>query len=189
MKRLMVVLFAAVAACSRPMSFVQYREPAGEFSVEVPAGWNVNERGSFSKRPVGEVWWAGKIVDQHEGWPVGALLFVRKLDRHPDKGQERYRRNTLLETDALFSGGQPADLAVKSGDFAGHPARWFQRDFDDSVGGGIHGAVKTYPSRVSGIAIQTPETYYVLEYRATRELFDRYMPAFERLTASFKLGK
>ena len=188
MKRSMVVLLAA-AACSRPMSFVEYREPAGEFSVEAPAGWNVNESGSFSKRPVGEVSWAGKIVDQHEGRPVGALLFVRKLDRHPDKLQERYRQGTLLETDALFGGGHPADLAVKSGDFAGHPARWFQRDFDDSVGGGMHGAVKTYPSRVAGIVVQTPEAYYVLEYRATRELFDGYRPAFERLTASFQLGK
>jgi hypothetical protein len=189
MKQSAIALLAVLAACSRPMSFVDYREPGGEFSVQVPEGWQIDERGPFSRKPVGEVWWVGETVDQHEGWPVGALLFIRRLDRNPGKGQERHVQHVLAETDALFSGGHPADVNVKAAEFSGYPARSFQRAFDETAGGGLHGSTRSHPSRVIGMAIQTPTAYYVLEYRATLKLFDKHLPAYERLTASFKLSK
>ena len=53
----------------------------------------------------------------------------------------------------------------------------------------MHGKVQTFPSRVDGVLLRSDEAYYVLEYRATEELFDKHHPAFERFKASFKLRR
>lgn len=186
MKRLLLILLAASAACSRSPSSSEYRPAGGGFRLETPVGWASNERGPFTRRPIGEIWWIGKMVGEHEGWPVGALILVRRLDRHPGKDEERYRKDVLSQTDALFRGDQPADLILKKGNLVGKPARWYRRDFEETTGGGIHGTSKSFPSTVSGVVVQTPEAYYVLEYRATRELFDEYESDFRRLVSTFK---
>ena len=188
MRNLMIIAVLA-AGCSRPMSFVEYTEPAGEFSVKVPEGWDKSERGPFSRKPIGEVWWVGKVVADHEGWPIGAMLFVRKLDRRPEKTNVRYLESMLKPTDALFDGTQPPDIKVQKDHFLGFPMRRIERDYEESTGGGIHGPVKVYPARTRATAIQTPDSYYLIEYRATRDLFERYLPAYERMAASFKLLK
>lgn len=187
--RALAMALALLTACSRPLAFQEYREPDGEFSVSVPVGWQANERGPFSRKPIGEVWWLGEQVAHHEGWPVGVLLFVRKLDRDPDKRNKVYRDDYLAPTDALFSGTHPKDVLIEATEFAGYPARKIGRDFDDHVGGGWHGRLKTFPSRMVGVVIQTPNAYYVLEYRAVHDRFDKYKPAFDTLVASFKLTK
>lgn len=180
MRPLIAALLAILAACSLPMTYVEYQEPGGDFSVQVPSHWAIDERGAFSRKPVGEVWWMGKVVDQHEGIPIGVMLFVRRIDR-------RSTGTTLAETDALFSGKHPKDVLVQSLEFSGKTARAFNRDYEETLGGGMHGKLRSYPARTAGVAIQTPDAYYVLEYRAVRDQFDKYFPIFERLRSSFKI--
>ena len=50
----------------------------------------------------------------------------------------------------------------------------------------MHGN-KKYSIKLEDIVIRTPEAYYVLEYRATQELFDKYYFAFEKAAETFRL--
>jgi hypothetical protein len=188
--RLLSLALLLLSGCAKPLSFQEYREPGGEFSVRVPVGWQMSERGPFSRKPVGEVWWVGELVAEHEGWPLGVMLFVRRLDRQHDPRATAYRKYDLAPTEALFGENPPAGkISVTKTELLGLPARLVTNDeYIDTTGDGLfHGPVKEYPSRVRVLVIQRPEAYYVLEYRAVRDRFEKYLPAFETMVASFKL--
>lgn len=180
-----------LAACTKPLSFVEYKEPGGEFTVQVPSGWQADERGPFTRRPVAEVWWLGEMVAQHEGWPLGVMLFVRRFDRHPDPPNTRYRNGTLANHDVLFMDKELKGVSVSKGEHSGFPARWVANDkWIETTGDNLfHGPVKRYPSRLRAVVIRTPDYYYVLEYRAVNDRFEKYLPAFNTLVSSFKLTK
>lgn len=185
--RLLVIAMLA-AACSGPPDFIQYQEPGGAFSAEVPKRWELDERGAFSRRPVGEVWWIGKVSDDHEGWPIGAIIYVRRMEKNPDKRNKIYIKWDLADTQALFTQKKfPAGLRVEKSTFLGFDAREFSRDYDEKLGGGWHGKVRIVPARAEGVVLDTPESYYVLEYRATKDLFDKYRYGFVKLKESFRL--
>lgn len=189
--RLLLIGLTILTACSRPLAFEEYREPGGEFSVKVPVGWQLSERGPFSRKPLAEVWWLGEQVAQHEGWPIGVMLFVRRLDRQYDPRAKPYKNFDLDPTEALFTETPPKGLTVTKREFSGYPARLVVNDdFAQSKGDNLfHGPVKEYPSRLRALVIQTPKAYYVLEYMAVSDRFEKYLPAFETLTASFQLHK
>lgn len=190
MRNLAFVL-VLLAGCTKPLSFVEYQEPGGEFVVMAPSGWQADARGPFARRPVAEVWWLGEMVAQHEGWPLGVMLFVRRLDRHPDPRNTRYRNGTLANHDDLFANKDLKGISVTKGEHSGYPARWVANDkWVETTGDNLlHGPVKEYPSRLRAVVIQTPGFYYVLEYRAVNDRFEKYLPAFEMLVSSFKLLK
>ena len=172
--------------CSRPFYYVDYREPAGEFSVKVPWGWALEEHGRFSRRPYAEVTWLGKLVDSHEGIPIGVMLSIKRLDRNPGPG---YRKDFAAAEAELFSGKPVPGATITTGTASGFPARWVSNDdWAQYKGDGLfHGPVKKFPSRLRAFVIRTPEAYYVLDYKAVNEHFDSHKPAFDTLVASFKL--
>ena len=185
--RFLLLTTFSLFACARAPEFVEYREPGGEFSVQVPRRWKVSERGPFTRRPVAEVWWIGKVVETDEGWPVGAILYVRRLDKDPDKRNKVYINEELADTKALFAGKHAPDVQTKKSTMLGHESIEFVRDYEEAFGGGWHGKLHHRAARVEGVVIDTPGSYYVLEYRATKELFEKYRYGFMRLRESFKL--
>lgn len=176
-----------LSACGGPSHEPFADAPAG-FSTEVPAGWKAEAAGPLPDWPARRVRWLAELADEHEGHPVGAVITVWRLERETNERQARYRGEMLAATEALFAEEQPPDVMVAPGEFAGFPARAFQRELVETLGGGAHGPVRRHPSRISGIAVKTPDAYYVLEYRATLALFDEHLPAFQRLRERFKLG-
>lgn len=190
MRKLWLML-AFATACSRPLSFVEYREPSGQFTVQTPSDWRVDERGAFSRKPVGQVVWIGEMIDHAEGRPIGVMLSVTRLDRQSDPRATAYRKFHLAPSEELFTGTPPPGMSVTKAEFSGYPARWVTNDDAVQFKGDnlLHGPVKEFPSRVRALVIQTPDAYYVLNYTAVRDRFEKYLPAFETLTASFQLHK
>lgn len=189
MRSAALAVLALLAACSKEPDYVEYRDAQGAFTTMAPEGWTPEVVGPFPEWPARKTVWVGAVADEHEGQPIGALYTIWRMDRHPTGKQARYRDEMLAATDALFADEAPADVMVAPGEVDGHPARAFQRDLVENLGGGVHGAVRTYPSRISGVAIQTPDAYYVLEYRATLELFEKHLPVFQRMREGFRPGK
>lgn len=177
---------ATLAACSRPPSFIEYREPGGAFVVQAPSQWHLDERGPFSRRPVGEVWWIGN-VGEYEDWPFGAVISVRRLDKNPDKRNKNYIKWDLADTQALFAGRQLQGLKVTKASLLGFDAREFEREYEEFFGGGCFGKLRSRPTRAEGVVIDTPDAYYVLEYRTKRELFEKYRYGFAMMKGSFRL--
>lgn len=180
-----------LAACARPLSFSEYREPEGEFVANVPAAWPIDNPGPFSRLPLGQICWLGEMVDQHEGTPIGVQLCVRRLDRNPDARATSYRKGTLAVTDAIFAGKALEGLSVSETTHSGLPARLvINEKFAQTKGDNLfHGPVKEFPSKLQALIIETPAFYYVLEYKSVLDRFDKYKPAFDTLVASFKLTK
>jgi hypothetical protein len=174
------------AGCSRQLEYAEYKDPAGGFTAQMPKSWDAVARGPFPEWPARKTEWIGEVADQHEGVAIGAIYTVWKMSRKPTKLQKKYADSMLAATDALFADEAPADVMVAPGEALGYSARAFQRELTENLGGGLHGPVRSHPSRISGVAIQTPEWYYVLEYRAVLPLFDKDLPVFQKLRESFK---
>lgn len=189
MMRLLLAGSILLGACSRPIEYATYADPAGAFTVEAPKDWQPEVSGPFPEWPARKTQWLGAIADQHEGTAIGAIITIWRMDRKPTAKQARYRDQMLAATDDLFADEQPADVMTAAGELAGYPARAFQRELTENLGGGLHGAVRSHPSRISGVAVQTEDAYFVLEYRATLALFDKHLPTFQRMRESFKPGK
>lgn len=189
MRRTLLAAAVLLAACAKPLEYETYRDPAGAFETEAPRGWTPEVSGPFPEWPARKTQWLGEMADQHEGAAIGAIFTVWRMSRKPTAKQVKYREQMLAATDALFEDAQPEDVMTAAGELAGYPARAFQRELTENLGGGMHGAVRAHPSRISGVAVQTPDAYYVLEYRATLKLFDKHLPVFQRMRESFKPGK
>jgi len=193
MKHWLLALMVASAACSSKPSFEPFREASGEFSVDAPHGWGVDYNDSFTRKPIASVSWVGELTDGSEGAVIGSVVEIRKLWRRPEDHPEpktftRYRMNVLEPTEALFGGTAPRDIATADAILSGRAARSYRRVFEQTNKGGLHGAVKRYPSRVEGVVLKTPEAFYVLEYRATEPLFERHRPVFQKMRDTFQLS-
>lgn len=176
-----------LSACGRGPAYEPYGDASAGFSTEIPKGWKAELAGPFPEWPARRAQWIAEVADEHEGAVVGAIITIWRMDRKASEKQARYRDEMLAATEALFSDEQPPDVLVAPGEFAGQPARAFQRELVENLGGGLHGAPRAHPSRISGVAVQTAKAYYVLEYRATLELFDKHLPTFQRMRERFKL--
>jgi hypothetical protein len=188
MRRIALAVLLAAAGCAKKVEYVTHHDVIGGFTVDIPAGWVQTASGPFPEWPARKSEWIGAVADQHEGVAIGAIYTIWRMDRKTTAKQKRYQETMLAATDALFAEEQPEDVMVASGEVLGFPARAFQRELTENLGGGIHGALRSHPSRISGVAIQTPDHYYVLEYRATLKLFEKNLPVFQRIRDSFKPG-
>ena len=194
------VALAAAAGCSRAPSFETYEDPGGDFHVEVPKDWQAVGNANKASKPISAVMFVGKMIEQEQGIPMGAVLsltkFYRRRADYPGKNQsfEKYRGDVLVPSGVLF-GDSPSKLApalrkllptdVQESTFSGHPARIYGRSYvQNSRNDG-----KQIPMRLEDIVIQTPSAYYVIEYRATVDLFDLYKYAFDRARESFVLSR
>lgn len=105
------------------------------------------------------------------------MIGVTRLSRRPPAGPgplnwERYRADWLDRSDKLFP---PTAVGNEAS---------FREDFE--MRDKLHGLQAT-KMRLEDIVIRTPEFYWVLDYRATVELFDKYYPDFQRFAKSAKL--
>lgn len=186
MRRLLLGLALLAAACSKPVEYAEYRDPVGAFTVQMPRDWPADSKGPYPEWPAHKTEWIGEVADEHEGVAIGSIYTIWRMSRKPNAQQKRYQEQMLAATDALFADEAPPDVMVAPGEFQGHPAVAFQRELTENLGGGMHGKLRAHPSRISGVAIQTPDWYYVLEYRAVLPLFDKNLPVFQNLRATFK---
>jgi hypothetical protein len=175
-------------ACSRPQTFSPYAPDTKEFSVDAPDGWERDERGLFSKTPIAETQWTGAVVDESEGYQVGAAVSIRRISRLkkniPAADYARFKKGVLDQGDRILAGraGVPVEKNER-GFFV------YRRQWDQSLGGGLHGPVRTLPMGTETHILRTPANDYILEYRAVRQLYEKHYPVFQRLAASFKLAK
>jgi hypothetical protein len=184
MRRIALGLALLAAGCSKPLEYAEYKDPAGGFAASMHKEWIANAKSPFPEWPARKTEWIGEVADQHEGVAIGSIYTVWKMSRKPTAKQKKYDETMLAATDALFADEAPQDVMVAPGEFQGHPAVAFQRELTENLG--PEGKLRSHPSRISGIAIQTPDHYYVLEYRATLPLFEKNLPVFQKLRESFK---
>ena len=207
----LIIVALALAACKRapeqagpagePINFGAYQDSDGNFRFEAPMGWQPMP-GPQSDKTAPSVYFRGFENVGGQRTPVDVAVLVSKLPRNPQafaspEAFERYRRSTLLQVDALFGPASP-DLQeplrsliaknVQDISVAGIAGKTYRRDYDYIDPHGPPGA-KPLPVSLEEIVLRTPEAYYVLEYRARRDLFDRYHFAADRLKASFKPGQ
>lgn len=177
MRALALLALLLAGACAKKLTFEPYKDASG-LSAEVPAGWSRLGDPDLTRKPIAVATWVGKLVAEDEGTPIGAVINITRISRKPanlQKGQDwgRYKADWLDRSDALF--------AKEKGDGAS-----FRQEF--VLKNKTHGLAPTN-MRLEDLVLRTDDAYWVLDYRATAELFDKYYPAFQRLKASAKPGR
>lgn len=180
--RLPLVLAAAalvLTACSKKPQYVRYEDPTG-FSADVPASWPKTGDKDLTRKPVAMMSWVGADRPQDEGQILGAVLHVTRVSRRredlpPKQSWDKYAAQWLAPSDRLFAG--------KSGDVAEYANETTVRH-----DGGLH-APQAIPIKAVAVVLRTPDAYWVLNYTATKDNFDKYAAAFERLKATAKPGR
>ena len=179
-----ILALMLLSGCSRPPAFEIYTDPGGDYTLEVPREWPKNGNADRKPKPMSVVEFIGKLDPQDEGIPLGAVLSVTKFYRDradipgDDQAFQNYRKKVLEPTDILFQ--SPAGFTL-----SGRAARDYRREYTH-VKAPMHGGDKI-PMRFEGFAVETPMAYYVIEFRATQDNFDKYSFALERARSSFKL--
>lgn len=192
-----MALLVVLEGCGRAPVFETYRDPSGAFTMDVPKGWQRDGDPDTTRRPVAVTAFIGQVAVQDEGTPLGAVLYVTRLSRRADhpKGEKAFRdyKRALLEpTAALFSGNRRGlteemrkglPQQIEKLEMGGFPARTYRREFRHFNPLHMSEAV---PMRLEDAVVETPEAYFVLEYRATADLFEKHYHAFQRARATFQ---
>ena len=197
MKRILAALIVITTGCAKTQEFKAYKDPGGDFVLNVPADWIAES--SPRKKPAAVTSFVSKKAVFEEGQPIGPILHVTKFyrtrDDHPGSGEEfeEFSREVLSPSDALF--GAPADsLSERQRDsmkdardmtLGGLPAKTYQKSFE-MKSTPMHGN-RVHSVKLEDVVVQTPSAYYVLEYRATQELFDKYYFAFQNAAQTFRI--
>ncbi len=163
--------------------------------------WRRDGDKDLSRKPVAVVSFIGEVQADDEGVPLGAVINVTRIARAKadvpggDKGFAAYQKNWLFRSDALFGGpkdvlpeNQKPLLALPISDetVGGLKAKVYRQEFTES--NPVHNS-NSVAMRLEDAVVQTPEAYYVLEYRATKELFDKHYPVYQRFKAAATFGK
>jgi len=199
--RCLLLCFAGAMAACRPAPHpISYVDPSGFFRSEIPDSWRRDGDKDLTRKPVAVVTFIGEIQSQDEGIPLGAVINVTRIIRDKadfpggDKGFATFQRNWLYRSDALFGGPQgllPENqrsllaLPVSDETIGGLKARVYRQEYRQA--NPIHNPNVT-AMRLEDAVIQTPRAYYVLEYRATSELFDKYYPVYQRFKTASVFG-
>ena len=185
-----VAVLVIAGACSHKPSYETFSESSGAFVADLPSNWRRDGQENLKRKPAATMTWVAEVAAESSGSQVGSMIHINRFERQ--NVPMSFKKSTLDVTDAMFGpgplpAGAPAHILTLM--FSGHPARRYSRDFEVVLGGGMHQAIGPIAMRLEDIVIQTPSAYYVLEYRATKELFDKHYPAFERLAETFRLNK
>lgn len=183
-------VISASVACAQKTAFQEFKEASGEFVADLPSNWHRDGQDDLRRRPAASMTWVAEVAAESEGQQVGAMIHVSRFQRR--EAPTGFRKSTLEATDSMFGSGPlpsgaPADISALT--VSGHPARRYRRDFEAVLGGGMHKTAGPIAMRLEDVVIQTPDAYFVLEYRATGKLFDKHHPAFERLVATIRIVK
>ncbi|UPT73040.1 MAG: hypothetical protein M0D55_14190 [Elusimicrobiota bacterium] len=188
MRILSVVILATIMGCSKKTAYGDFTEATGQFTAQLPSNWHRDGHDDLSRSPMAVMTWIAEISAEKEGQQIGAMIHINRFRRKDVP--PAFKKATLDPTDAMFGKGplppgapdRIADLTVE-----GFPARLYRRDFETVLGGGMHSVKGPFKMTLEDVVVQTPDSYYVLEYRATAELFEKYHPAFRRLVETIKL--
>ena len=194
-----VLLFGAAGACSRALVWQPYADMSGDFSSEIPASWTSIDDPDLKRRPVGVVAFLGEMKAQDEGNPLGALIQVSRVTRGPsempagEKARQAYAKAWLASPDRLFKGrveSLPVDAQkglpkVSEVLLGAKTARTYEREYEHFNAAHMPRPV---PMKLVDVVVRTDKAYYVIEYRATRDLFEKHRPVFERFLKSFAFG-
>lgn len=180
MKRTAAAFLLLTAACSRPPRYAAYQDPAKRYTLEVPATWAVDADPNADKKPASKTEFIGAARPQREGVILGAVLSVSRLSR---------ARKDFPGTDAAFKGFDENILKPTRdlfGDDAAAPAaKTFSRDYDFGGPTPLH-SDPAVAMRSVGTAYRTADAYFVVEYRAAKENFEKYRYAYDRAVLTFK---
>jgi len=154
-----------------------------------------------SEGPATSVFIRGQEAVDGKEVPVDVAISVTRIPRlakffASEKAYDDFRRKNLLQIDALFG---PPDPELESSlrdriaketldvNIAGITGKAYRRDYDylDPA----NPKAKAFPLALEDAVLRTSEVYYVLEYRARRDLFDKYHFAGARLWATFQPGQ
>lgn len=157
------------------LAYTRYEVKEADVSLEVPSGWRRfgarwNGYGGAPKGPAFTRFIA-QSEPQHEGVILGAYLSLTRVVKKEDRTDSE---------DALFSKDIPG---VTKGNFGGMETREYLTEYrykiDDETIAGID-----VPMKSEGIVFNRPDAYFILEYRANTQVYDKYRPALDRAKAS-----
>jgi len=194
-----ILLLGAAAACTRPLEWQPYADASGDVRSELPESWNSYSDPDLKRRPAAIVAFLGEMKIQVEGYPIGAIIQVTRATRVPSEipaagpARKKYVESWLASPDALFKGpveslsvdekkGLPKVTEIALG---AKTARTYEREYEEFDA--IH-MPRPMPMRLVDVVVRTDKAYYILEYRATRDLFEKHRPVFERFLKSFVFG-
>lgn len=175
-----LIAVLTLSACSKKTDgeYSVYKVEAEGVSLEVPTDWR-----QFGARwnglggaPGGPPFtrFIAESDPQHEGVILGAYLSLTQVK----KGTHRTEKE-----DMLFKQKLPGVSPVQ---FKGFDARSYITEYRYQTGEGEGGI--DIPMKSEGIVIDTPNAYYVLEFRANTEVYDKYRPALEHAKATLTIG-
>ena len=191
-----VLLLGAAAACTRPLVWQPYADASGDFRSEMPKSWSSYNEPDLMRRPVAVVAFLGEMKTQVEGYPIGAIIQVTRATRVPselpkgDKARKNYTASWLVSPDLLFKGPVEAlHVDPKKGlpkvsetALGAKMARTYEREYEEF--NAVH-MPRPVPMKLVDIVVRTDKAYYIIEYRAPRDLFEKHRPVFERFLKSF----
>lgn len=196
-----LIFAAAMIACRRAPHVVAYSDPSGLFRSEIPDDWRRDGDKDLSRKPVAVISFIGEIQSQDEGIPLGAVINVTRISRDKadvpggEKGFAVFQKSWLLRSDALFGGSKDVlsedqkpllALPIADATIGGLKAKVYRQGYRQA--NPIH-SPNAPPMRLEDAVVQTPRAYYVLEYRATQDLFDKYYPVYRRFIGSAAFGE
>lgn len=196
-----VLLCAAlsVLGCSRESAWQRYDDGSGDVSVEVPKSWPMIDDPDLKRRPVAMLTFLGEEKPQDEGRPLGALIHVTRVTRvtaempAEAKARARFTESWITPPDVLF--GAPVELLppearknlpkVSDTTLGGKAAKTYEREYE--YVNRAHGNVEVW-IRLIDVVVRTDKAYYMIEYSAPRDRFEKHRPVFERFLKSFAFG-
>lgn len=194
-----VLLLGAAAACTRSLVWQPYADTSGDVRSEIPSSWSSYNDPDLARRPVAVVAFLGEMKIQVEGYPIGAIIQVTRATRVPSElptgelARKKYSASWLASPDLLFKGpvaALPVDLKkglpkVSEAMVGAKVARTYEREYEEFDA--IH-MPRPIPMRLVDFVVRTDKAYYIVEYRAPRDLFEKHRPVFERFLKSFAFG-
>lgn len=158
---------ALIAGCRQAPSYEPYRGPG--FTFEAPKGWPRDADPAAAGKPASRTEFIGDAQPQDEGVILGAVLTVTRLSRKADA-------KLLASTKALF----PDDAAAAA------ESKPFARDYEHGGPTPMHQNAAAVPMRAEGKVFRTADAFFVVEFRATRDKFEKHRHALERALSTFR---
>lgn len=188
-----------VCGCSRGLVWQPYSDASGDVRAEVPRSWPSTHDPDLRRRPVAMLTFLGEETPQDEGRPLGALIHVTRVTRlaaempADPKARSRFVDAWITPSDVLF--GAPVESLppearkglpkVSDTSLGGKPAKTYEREYE--YVNRAHGNVDVW-IRLVDVVVRTDKAYYMIEYSAPRESFEKNRPVFERFLKTFAFG-
>lgn len=195
---LLTSVLLTLFGCSRVLVWQRYEDVSGLVSFEIPKTWPLAADSDLKRIPTASLTFVGEEKPQDEGVFLGATIHVTRVaraDADMPKGEPahgRYVATWIAPADVVF-GASPETLPPES-------RKDLPKVSDTTLGGKTaktYGREYEYVNQVRGIRlwlklvdyiVRTDKAYYMIEYRAPRDTFEKNRPVFERFVKGFAFG-